>query len=289
MEYEIKMDFYRDWIFHLRESLEKAGYTPSANQEDVSMQYFNLLRRHIRNVPRKILIAKEFKCPTELKSGLNVVKHKIEQGIDLRPHISKLILNLNYDDGLLNDWDIYHLHLGTTLDSDGFVERTGPVLFARFDKQTAYFINVMAHGSWTNQDMIRIIHHNWPESIEGFRLPEGVSLSKPATDKDIKAFRKAHVVSLIEPEPGVVYAPPGMGITTTGIGMEVVRASDRYAKIVRGYEDVIKQNIDKIAEKVKNEGVNLSKNLSFILKIKEQKVLAYEENHNVTIHLGELQ
>lgn len=288
MRYEIKMDFYRDWISHLRKFLEQAGYTPATDQKDVSLQYFNLVRRLVRPIPREVLISKEFKCPPKLQLGLDLVKEKVEQGIDLRPHLSRKIADLDYDDDLLNDWDIYHLHLGTTLDVDGFAKRTGPVLFARFDEQNAYFINVMGHGSWTNQEMIRIIHRNWSESIKRFRLKEVTGLSKPVTNKDIKAFRAAHVVSFIEPESGVVYVPPGMGLTTSGIGLEVVRASDYYASLIRTYEDTIKENIDDLEEKVKDEGVELSKKLSFILKIEAKNVVAYEENHNIRVDLGEL-
>ena len=65
-------------------------------------------------------------------------------------HLSRKIVDLDYDDDLLNDWDIYHLHLGTNLHIDGFVKRTGPMLFVRFNEQNAYFKNVMGHGSWTN-------------------------------------------------------------------------------------------------------------------------------------------
>lgn len=289
MEYKIKMDFYRDWISHLRKVLAQAGYTPATDPEDISMQYFNLLRRLIPPVPRKVLVAKEFTCPPELQSGLNLVREKIQQGIDLRPHLSKKIVDLDYDDDLLNDWGIHHLHLGTTLDADGFVKRTGPLLFVRFDELNAFFINVMGHGSWTNQDMIRIIHRNWPESIERFRIKGFAGLSKSITDKDIKEFRAGHVISFIEPEPGVIYAPPGMGITTAGTGVKVVLASDHYARIMRKYEDVIRDNIDELADKIKAEGVDLGKELSFILKIEGKNVLAYEEKHNVTIDLGELQ
>ncbi|CAM5734346.1 hypothetical protein SAFG77S_11611 [Streptomyces afghaniensis] len=289
MKYEIKMDFYQDWISHLRKVLEKAGYSPATNQEEVSMQYFNLLRRLIPAVPRKVRMAKEFTCPPELRSGLCLVTEKIEQGKDLRSHLSRNIIDLDYDDDLLNDWDIYHLHLGTSIDDDGFVKRTGPVLFVRFDGEFAYFINVMGHGSWTNQDMIRIIHRNWPESIERFRIKGVLGLNNSLTNQDIKKLRKAHVVSFIEPEPGVVYGPPGMGLTTSGIGLGVVRASDHYAKLIRGYEDIIKGNIEDISDKVKDEGIVLGKKLSFILKIEEESVLAYEENHNVIVNLGKLQ
>jgi hypothetical protein len=289
MEYTIKMDFYRDWISHLRRVLVRAGYTPATDQEEVSMQYFNLLRRLIPVVPRKVLVAKEFTCPPELQPGLDLVKKKIEQGIDLRSHLSRRIVDLDYDDDLLNDWDIHHLHLGTTLDTDGFVKRTGPVLFVRFDDLNAFFINVLGHGSWTNQDMIRTIHRNWPESIEQFRIKGFARLNKPVTDKDVKKSRAAHVISLIEPEPGVVYGPTGMGLTSAGIGVEVVRTSDHYAGLMKIYEDVIKDNVDELTDKIKAEGVDLGKELSFTLKIMGKNVCAYEEKHNVTVDLGELQ
>lgn len=286
MKYELEMDFYRDWISHLRNILKQFGYIPATEEKHVSFQYFNLVRRLVRPIPRKILIAKEFRCPANLQKGLELVEEKIKKGIDLRPHLSKRISDLNYDDDLLNDWDIYHLHLGTNLDKDGFMNRTGPVLFVRFDEDNAYFINVLGHGSWTNQEMLRIIHRNWPKSIERFRIQGVDGLAKPVTDEDIKSFRSAHVLSIIEPEPGVIYGPPGMGLTTAGIGVEVVRASDHYAMLMREYEEIIKENIDEIEKKVKGEGRELGKKLSFILKVEENNVFAYEENHSIRVDLG---
>lgn len=42
--------------------------------------------------------------------------------MNLQPHLSKKIVGLDYDDVLLNnDWDIYLLDLGTTVELDGFV------------------------------------------------------------------------------------------------------------------------------------------------------------------------
>jgi hypothetical protein len=44
---------------------------------------------------------------------------------------------------MLNDWGIHHLHLGTKISKNtGFVERTGPLLFVKFEKNVAYFIGV---------------------------------------------------------------------------------------------------------------------------------------------------
>ncbi|MER2058058.1 MAG: hypothetical protein ABTA16_04495 [Niallia sp.] len=180
--------------------------------------------------------------------------------MNLGPFFSKRIVDLDYDDDLLNDWGIHHLHLGTTLESNGFVNRTGPVLFARFDEQNTYLINVWSHGNWTNQDMICIIHNNWPESIEDYRLKEVTGLDQSVTDRDIQIARKAHSMLFIEPEPGVIYVPPGMGLTSAGTGIEVIRVSDYYADLMMTYEDVIRDSIAELIEMVKAEGGNSGEN-----------------------------
>lgn len=278
MEYEVKMNFYRDWIFYLKGEgeLERAGYSPAENPDDISIQYFNLVRRLIPAVPRNVLIAKKFKCPSEVRLGFNLVKDKVKKGVDLRPHLSTRILDLDYDDDLLNDWGIHHLHLGTSKmkHNPSFFNRTGPVLLVRFDEQNAYFISIMEHGNWTNQDMIRIIHHNWAESIKQFKVNDAIGLNKPVTDRDIKSFRKSHVFSFIEPEPGVIYAPPGMGLTSSGVGLEVVRSSDHYANLMKTYEDVIRENIDEITENIKDD----TGKLFFTMRINKKNVYAFEKN-----------
>jgi hypothetical protein len=288
MNYKIEMNFYRDWIEHLKERLIEAGYSPTNKQDDVGLQYFNLVRRLIKPMPRKIHISREFECPVEHQPGLELVKQKIEVGENLQPYLSTRLVDLDYDDDLLNDWGIHHLHLGTNFRKDGFVKRTGPVLFARFENDAAYLINVMKHGNWSNQDMIRIIHENWPESIKKFRMMGVSGMGQTLTDKDIKKLRQAHVITFIEPELGVVYGPPGLGLTTSGTGLEVVRTSFFYARKIKGFENIVKNGIDEIAALVKKEGIELGENLSFILKIEESKVSAIEQNFNVIIELGKL-
>ena len=76
----------------------------------------------------------------------------------------------SFNDALLNDWGIHHVHLGTTIDSDGFVTRTEPVLFARFDSANAYLIDVLPHGSWSLQRLVKDLYDNWSASIKHFRI-----------------------------------------------------------------------------------------------------------------------
>lgn len=285
MEYEIKMDFYNDWISYLRQTLKEYGYKPAADNQKVSFQYFNFMRRRINPIPRKILISKEFNCPENLKTGLEIIKEKIIQGEDLYHHLSTKIRNLNYNDSLLNDWGIYHLHLGEKLNKYGFIERNNPVLFVRFDEEYAYFITVMNHGNWTEQEMIRIIHRNWPKSIESFRASNIKNLAKPIENKDIESIRKKHGNTIIEPVPGVLYYPLGMGVVTSGLSIDVVRTSDYYLKLVKDFEESIKTNISFIKAAAKIEGVKLENNLIFNLKVEGNSIFAIEENHNIKVNL----
>ncbi|WP_277679760.1 hypothetical protein [Gracilibacillus dipsosauri] len=184
--YDVKVDFYGDWISRLRNQLIEMNYQPAESSQDVCFQYFNLQRRLIPSKPRNVLFSQEFTCPKNLEPGLRLVKEKIEKGLDIKPHLSKLILDLNYHDDLLNDWEIHHLHLGTKMESNSdFIKRTGPVLFIRFDAQNAYFIDVMPHGSWAKQKMVTSLHNNWPNSIERFRMKGAHSVSPQLTDNHI--------------------------------------------------------------------------------------------------------
>ena len=56
-------------------------------------------------------------------------------------------------DGLLNEWGVHHLHLGTKSYSKNhaFIARTGPLLLALIAEDDFYAINVYLHGAWESQ------------------------------------------------------------------------------------------------------------------------------------------
>ena len=159
----LPLNFKSDFINILKAELQDYGITmsPSESDEDVKIKFFNFKHRLIRPLRRQIHKSDKFTCPSECESGLAFIENKITNGDDLFAHLSKSILNLNYNDDLLNDWGIYHLHLGTQLGTDGFIQRTGPLLYAKFDDENAYFINVMKHGDWTKQEMVEVIHQQF--------------------------------------------------------------------------------------------------------------------------------
>ncbi|WP_206406623.1 hypothetical protein [Clostridium sp. ATCC 25772] len=285
--YNVIINFKQDWISRLKKELESYGYIVKETGDDICFSYFNLRKRLIQPIPRKVMISNQFKCPKEFKKALNLLKDKIEKGENIYPYLSKRILNLSYHDDLLNDWGIYHLHLGTEIDKNTkFIKRTAPLLFARFDEGHAYFINIYKHGAWTKQKMIRILHENWPESIGQFRMKEIESVTPKLTDKQYAMLRKSHVTTIVEVEKGVVYFPIGMGYMSSGHSMEVIRLCEHYSNVLYDYEKHIKDNIVAIVKLIKDRGGNISNKLHFHLWLEKNKIFAYELYSNSKIELG---
>lgn len=290
INYRVEMNFYEDWIEHLKEKLFSLGYGVSSTEkpQDISIKFFNLLKRIVDPVPRKVLVAKEFSYPPEYDQIVKEIQEKVEKGQDLSPHLSKKLMDLDYDDPMLNDWGIHHLHLGNTTDGSGFVNRTGLLLFVRFEMEKAFFINVMPHGSWTKQNIITIIHNNWPDSIKMYRLNGIISLEPKISDSDISKLRRAGVQTFVQIDDGVIYAPIGGGYASSGTSVEVVRTSDYYAKRIRSLEKTIIDNLDNLIVDAAAKGVSLGEHLEFKLEFFTEQVIAVEKNSGLNVKLGSL-
>ena len=199
-----------------RDRMVQLGYTAKGldDPEKMVRTYLSVCRRLVSLQPRKVLKAREFSCPPNHLQGLANIESAIRSGDDLTPFLSDQIKHRDFQDKLLLHWGIHHFHLGAKMRSDGFVKRTDDLLYYRFDKDYAYFIDVLPHGYWTEQNLISILHENWPDSIKHFRLPgvKGDSLE----DEQIQALRAINSNHCIGMKDGVVYAPPGGGTTFWG-------------------------------------------------------------------------
>lgn len=282
----IRINLYDDWIKLLRGELNKSGYKDkSYGDKEVSQIYLNRQKRLISQKPRKILKPLKFQCPDEVKEGLRILENAISKGQDLTPHLSEKIRSPKYNDYLLNDWGIHHLHLGTTIRPNGFIEREGPLLFCRFDESTAYLISIQPHGSWVEQDMIRVLHENWPESIAQFRVNGIVGLTKSISDQDVKTLRDKNANTLVEIEDGTVYGPIGGGYASSGISIEVVIQADQYEIWLNEAQEYIINNIDTIKNDMRRKSINLPSGLSFRLKVVDNKIYAVEDTTSLSIDL----
>lgn len=255
-----KIDLLKDWVDIKRDELENLGYsTTDLDDETVSVQYFTLKNRSIENKPRNILKSDIFHCPIELSSGLSLLEEKINTGEDLRPHQSRSLKALEKNDGLLFDWNIYHFHLGTTIESDGFINRTGPLAYAFVDDENVYFLDVLAHGAWTNSDLLRILERNWPDTVEKFKVGNGSDYNPSIvySDNDIAELRQANINTIVNLRDGVGLIGPGGGVAGSGDSTLAVREHLWNMRNFKSYEK-------KLINETEPELLRIFGNLDFI-------------------------
>lgn len=283
----IQIDLYSDWIGILKAELGNIGYdtTKLNSDREVSHAYFNVHKRMVEPVPRAILKSQTFTCPQDLQAGLVEVENKITAGTSLRPNLSKRLTDLDYDDPMLNDWGIHHIHLGTVIGASGFTDRTGPLLFARFDRSNAYLLGVFDHGHWSDQSLIQLIHDNWPDSIKNFRVQNIIS-GQQLTDENIATLRKKNINGQITVSDGTLYGAIGGGYVTSGKSLNVVMISDRFTLRLQEMQKAVADNIDQIKASAIESKFSWPENPCFKLVIQDGNFYALETNTSVHANLG---
>jgi len=209
--------------------------------------------------------------PQEITLGLQHLIEKAESGQDLKPHLSTLIDDPDYPDLLFYDWGIFHFHLGTNPHPrrQGFVERTGDLLFAIAHSPTArmYLIDIDPHhGGFTNQDLLRILEENWPEILEPYALKRCVGLPDNDSGSDIDTLRGAGIDPILKTPGGRVLSQMGGGITSAGNSRRIKTEADRIKTEVRQLEKSFIQQRDTIADDFNREYGKNWDELEFKLK-----------------------
>jgi hypothetical protein len=110
----LKMDLEKDFAEVLRQRLLAAGFPArQETDEETIARYLNVLTRKIEPCARQTKKATTFTCPPDHQAGLDALLRIIETGGNLRPYQSTGVEQDEYDDGMLNAWDLHHFHLGT--------------------------------------------------------------------------------------------------------------------------------------------------------------------------------
>lgn len=279
-----RINLFSDWVKIAKLELEQRGYSLiNQDNESISIKYFNLLKRSVPVKKRNILKSDIFECPNSLKNGLELFQNKILNGEDIFSHLSTKLKNLDEVDYLLYDWGIFHFHLGTELRSDGFVNRTGSLLFAFYDENNFYFLNVMPHGSWSRQDMLKAIHRNWPKTIEQYKLKNNniIGLEHNVSDEEVVLLRNANVNVFIEVEPKVIYSTPGGGFVSSGHSYEVIENHLTNQRNLINFENSIKANPYEII----GENISLIKNEKLIFEMVKYSGKHYLNELNNNFHI----
>ncbi len=241
------MDLFRALASVLLSELLGKGYRIPAGWGDTEIVegYINLVFRQLPPEPRKLQKAIALSCPPDVTAGLAELVRKIEAGEPLRPHQSRTLKKPRYNDGLFTDWGVQHFHLGTVVQSDGFVERTGPVLFAFCKGRNFYAIQIYEHGAWAKPEVVELLQANWPAITAPFEL-KGIKPTTPElSEEDIAAFRKAGLMHLVQVDGKFVY-PMGGGVVSTGDSATVVKDVSTLRTLCRELEDLVRKELEDV-------------------------------------------
>ncbi|MCY9865474.1 hypothetical protein OTK49_23400 [Vibrio coralliirubri] len=279
---KLKSNFFGDWINIQKDILTNHwGYdVSSVPDKEIPFVYFNAEQRRPELKVRQVVLADTFSCPTNLESGWKRLKGLIESGRDLTPNLSKLVNKLNNKDSMLNDWGVHHFHLGEKMKGN-FIERTGPLLFALLVEDKFYAIGIFNHDSWADQDIVEIIHRNWPSIVEQYQI-KGVISSTPLTEQERLTLRKKNANSNVTVQDGTVYAPIGGGMVSSGFNLQAVMTKDRQKMFLRKLEKHLDSQLESLREVFEKQGYNGELELEALLDITEDKYTALFPKYGVS-------
>lgn len=242
---DVRVDFAGDALEFIRQEMVKEGF-PVDGITDLSegaFQFSRIQHRSIRPRPRETVFAAGVTVPTEHQAGFDALDQASKNGESLKPFRSIGVARLNTNDGMLNDWGIHHFHMGTQAHpkAQGFVSRTGPVVYAKVTDDGLYVLAIDEHGRWSDKDLIEIIHANWPALIASYRV--NVVPTQSMSSDDIKALRAANVNALVELRDGTAYMSPGGGNLGSGDAVLARMSGIKFCKMIRGMETAFLERI----------------------------------------------
>lgn len=287
--YSISIDLELDLQQYSKKIIQNNGFICD-NKEDWIRLYFNMQKRIIPNIPRAIVKSAEFVCPAEYRQALEEIEEKILTGNNLIPYMSDKILNLKYKDLLLYDWNIYHLHLSRRKRPDGFIKRSDYELFLYVTDKTIYFIQIYPHSKeylYSTQEMVRIIHNNWPDLISRYKITGAICGTEKITDKMYEMLRKNGVSACVDLGNETLYMSFGGGYASDGSSLEVTRNSQYWKSIMKQYQHLVVREVHGIIKAIYqlgNKKVNCNLDFSMIC-FTDDGITLFESNNGVCLQL----
>lgn len=228
-------DFVADLQDRARQELVALGFTLSevGALDDPLLVWLAYERRRISRVSRSVLesprLSTNLKRP-QYSAVIDDIVQRAESGDDLSPYLSRRMKSVDYEDALLNDWGIHHFHLGGVLESDGYVKRTGDLLYGLVRDNTLFLIDVLHHNSFEDTDLLEVVHSTWPALMEPWRA-RGTSATTTVTPELRKKLRRRGIIATFVANDGTLYFPPGGGYMSSGLSAQAILRRDAWTTL----------------------------------------------------------
>jgi hypothetical protein len=243
----------------LREHLE----SKTSDLKSLLKEFHNLLLKRVSQQRRQVHVSGELAQHSLFKNEKRHVVKKIiatlESGGSLDPYLSEKSEQLQHFDLSLAHFGVHHLHLGEAIQDYGSragrIKGTKSLLFARIAESDAYLLDILNHDTkygFLSMHLLRVMHRNWPKSVEPFRLKGAIGVAVKYSDEEVATLLQNEVNVIVELGREQVYMLPGMGTTTAGTPLLMEQRVDQtlrdFTRVVRMVEhnsacvsDLIKQ------------------------------------------------
>lgn len=262
-------------------------------------RWFNWVRRVVPPMPRRVLESNELQANPVLqqrRADIQALIADIQSGRDLTKYLSRAVKH-GYVNGnglkphrrqdldlMLSAWGVHHLHISQDVESDGFVKRDGPIIFAVFRHDKAFLIDVMTHQDWAREHVIRVMVDNWPNEGLVYQVHGVHGLSRTINDSERQQLRNAQINTLIEID-GKVYLPAG-GMTASGVGEDAVRQADRVITDLEAFALRYEQAAEEIIAQVTRGGITWPNEPDFAVEFRPDAYGVVELKSSTFLLLG---
>ena len=177
-------------LIHSRFEQYGVSYEDSMALDRLAARYFEMTIRHIQPGPRRVHFSDQTHASLgdlsrrgvgdnsarDARRAVFRLRQILVEGGNVNGFLSKNIRRATSWDGLLWQYGMHHFHLGRESIKDGFVNRSDYLLFAIVAPEDVFFVDVRLHPprgdgiKWVSQNLLRIVHANWPDLIEAHVL-----------------------------------------------------------------------------------------------------------------------
>lgn len=294
----IEIDLENDIKVIFKERLESLRHNVSIDISfsEICHTYFNLKHRIIHPQIRSVEISKELTQKTISKKHQSVIDQIIflsKSGQSIVPYQSrKIVLNANYNDALLNDWGIHHLHLSNEnyVSDTFFKERTDYLLYCHATDKKLLLIDLLDHQSFSEPELFKIFASNWPDVTDRYKLS---GIFPPSKKEDyfkretISVARKKGFMSMIT-LGDAVYCSPGGGYSTANTSIKVRMETDYFMRYILTIQQEILENRNQVYEWFKKAiPDNTPKSFQFKIDLGDRGIRLKEMNTGLFLQFFE--
>ena len=251
-------------------------------------RYFEMTTRRIQPVPRDVHFSEKIhtslgelsragESDTSTRGTWGMVfglRQHLVDGVNVNAFLSKSIGKAEGWDGLLWSYGMHHFHLGRETGKDGFVKRSKHLLFAIVAPTDAYFVDVRPHPpkdgiGWVSQELLEIVHSNWPELIEE-KVLHGAS-GDQLTDEEMQELRRKNTNYAMN-IGGNAIAPLLGGLASDGSSILCTFLAIRLLHELRYHEEVLRNEEVRqaVAQDLREKGFDVEPSLDLELVILEE-------------------